>query len=108
MYRVYATKNAGHDHASLLLLFFCSILDWSIYSINSFLQIFVIYDGGRCLNSWCRIHFSSMESFSLELFRGVERDLNMLKTALITKSPCLFLEKFTLKKKNGVRGHGFT
>ena len=35
----------------------------------------------------------------LELFRGAERDLKMPKTAFITKSPCLFLEKFTLKKK---------
>ena len=35
------------------------------------------------------------------MFRGAERDLKMLKTGFIMKSPCLFLEKFTLKKKNG-------
>ena len=52
--------------------------------------------------------YLNMLNLGLELFRGVERDLNMLKTAFITKSPCLFLEKNTLKKKNGVRGHGFT
>ena len=39
------------------VIVFCSILDWSIHSINSFLQIIVLYDGGRCLNSWCRSHF---------------------------------------------------
>ena len=35
----------------------------------------------------------------LELFRGVERDLNMLKTACIMKSPCLFSEKIYFKKE---------
>ena len=45
-------------------------------------------------------------NLGLELFRGAERDLKMLKTGFIMKSPCLFLEKFTLKKKNGVKEHG--
>lgn len=65
MYRVYATETQvmSHDHAPFCYVF-RSILDWSFYSINSFLQIFVLYDGGRCLNSRCRIHFSSMESFT--------------------------------------------
>ena len=47
-------------------------------------------------------------SLGLELFRGVERNLNMLKTASFMKSPSLFLEKFTFNKKNGVKGHGLT
>ena len=47
-------------------------------------------------------------NLGLELFRGVERDLNILKTASFMKSPSLFLVEFTLKKKNGVKGHGLT
>ena len=33
------------------------------------------------------------------MLRGANRDLNMPKSAFFTKWPCLFLEKFTLKKK---------
>ena len=54
------------------VIVFCSILDWSIYSINSFLQIIVLYDGGRCLNSWCRSHFIVWRALG-RVFCGQER-----------------------------------
>ena len=49
-------KRMSWPHASSVIVFH-SILDWSIYSINSFLQIIGLYACRRCLNSWCRSHF---------------------------------------------------
>ena len=57
MYRVYATET---QVVTTRVIVFCSILDWSLRSINSFLQIIVLYDGRRCLNSWCRSHFNEV------------------------------------------------
>ena len=40
------------------------------------------------------------------IYHEIRKIPKLLKTVFITKSPCLFLEKFTLKKKNGVKDYG--